>query len=166
MTASSPLKLFIIYAREDQPALLELKAHLRLLEKRGDLKVWYDGEVLPGEKWDDAIKAQLALADIVVLFISKSFFNSEYIENEELKTALERHKKGEATVVPVIVKPCLWEADEEIGKLQVLPRNGKPVSSWGESDEAFSDVARGIRRVMETHRPKQDSLQPSPVEKR
>ena len=31
----SPIKLFIIYAREDQPALLELKAHLRPLEKGG-----------------------------------------------------------------------------------------------------------------------------------
>ena len=31
MPASTPLQLFIIYAREDQPALLELKAHLRKL---------------------------------------------------------------------------------------------------------------------------------------
>ena len=39
MLAAPPFKLFIIYAREDQPALLELKAHLRPLEKRGDLTV-------------------------------------------------------------------------------------------------------------------------------
>ena len=39
MPDSQPLKLFIIYAREDQPSLLELKAHLRPLEKRGDLAI-------------------------------------------------------------------------------------------------------------------------------
>jgi len=130
MPDSSPLRLFIIYAREDQPALLELKAHLRPLEKRGDLTVWYDGEILPGQNWDEAIKAQLAAAEIVLLLISKSFFNSEYIEKEELEKALARHQKDEATVVPVIVKHCLWQAHPEISALQVLPKDGKPVSSW------------------------------------
>jgi hypothetical protein len=147
MPNSPPLKLFIIYARDDQPAMVELKAHLRPLEKRGGLTVWYDEKVLPGEEWDKAIKAQLETADIVLLFISKHFFNSEYIEKEELKKALERHKKGEAVVVPVIVKPCLWEANEEIAALQVLPKNGKPVSSWREADEAWEDVARGIQTL-------------------
>lgn len=142
---SSFCQLFIIYAREDQPALLELKAHLRPLEKRGDLTVWYDGEVLPGEEWDKAIKEQLTTADIVLLFISKHFFNSEYIEREELKKALERHKKGEAVVVPVIVKPCLWDAHPEIAALQVLPKDGKPISSWVEEDEAWEYVARGVQ---------------------
>jgi len=37
MFISLPFKLFIIYAREDRPALMELKAHLRPLENRGDL---------------------------------------------------------------------------------------------------------------------------------
>ncbi|MFM9947108.1 MAG: toll/interleukin-1 receptor domain-containing protein [Saprospiraceae bacterium] len=147
MPTSTPLQLFIIYAREDQPALLELKAHLRPLEKRGDLTVWYDGEILPGADWHEAIKAQLATADIVLLFISKSFFNSEYIEKEELKKALERHRKGEATVVPVIVRPCLWDAHPEISALQVLPKDGKAVSSWGEADDAWIDVGKGIMRL-------------------
>jgi hypothetical protein len=149
MPDSQPLKLFIIYAREDQPALLELKAHLRPLEQRGDLTVWYDGEILPGADWGEAIKAQLEAADIVLLLISSSFFTSDYIEKEELKKALERHQKGEATVVPVIVRPCVWNAHPEISALQVLPKDGKPVSSWVEADEAWVDVARGIQRILD-----------------
>jgi len=149
MTNSPPLKLFIIYAREDQPALLELKAHLRPLEKRGDLTVLYDGKILPGEKWGEAIKTQLETSNIVLLFISKFFFNSEYIEKEELKKALERHQKGEATVVPVIVKPCLWDAYEEIAALQVLPKDGKPVSSWVDTDEAWTNIAKGVKKILE-----------------
>lgn len=129
--------------------MLELKAHLRPLEKRGDLLVWYDGEIMPGQDWDKTIKAQLETADIVLLFISKYFFNSEYIEREELKNALERHKKGELTVIPVIVRPCLWEAHPEISALQVLPKEGKAISSWKETDEALTDVARGIQRTLD-----------------
>jgi hypothetical protein len=148
MPDSQPLKLFIIYSRDDQPALLELKAHLRPLEMRGDLTVWYDGEILPGQDWDKAIKEQLAAADIVLLFISKHFFNSEYIEKEELKKALERHKKGEAAVVPVILKPCLWDVQEEIAALQVLPKDGKPISNWVDIDTAWENVGRGIQILL------------------
>lgn len=148
MPASPPFKLFIIYAREDQPALSDLKSHLRLLEKRGDLAVWYDGEILPGQDWNDVIQTQLATADIVLLLISKHFFNSEYIERDELKKALDRHTKGETIVVPVILKPCLWDAHSEISALQVLPKDGKPVSSWSDSDEAFLDISRGIQSII------------------
>jgi TPR repeat protein len=150
MPDSSPLRLFIIYAREDQPALLELKAHLRPLEKRGGLTVWYDGEILPGEDWDKAIKARLAAADIVLLLISSSFFTSDYIEKEELKKALERHRKGEAMVVPVIVRHCVWNEHPEISALQALPSNAKPISSWSDTDEAFTDVVRGMQRLVLT----------------
>ena len=34
-------------------------------------------------------------------------------------------------------------------KLQALPKDGKPVKSWTDQDEAFTDVARGIREVVE-----------------
>lgn len=148
MPDAPPLKLFIIYAREDQPALLELKAHLRPLENRGDLTVWYEGEILPGQDRSIAIKAQLERADVVLLCISKYFFSSEYIESEELKLAIERHKKGEIVVVPVIVKPCLWESYPVISNLQVLPKDGKAVSSWREVDEAYTDVVRGLQRLL------------------
>jgi hypothetical protein len=158
MPISPTLKLFIVYAREDQPALLELKAHLRPLEKRGDLTVWYDGEILPGEKWDDAIKTNLATADIVLLLISKYFFNSEYIEKEELKKALERHSKGEIIVVPVILRPYMWDAHPEISALQVLPKDGKPVYSWRDADEAWIDVARGVQRVIEPLKDRQTEV--------
>ena len=149
MPSAPPFKLFVIYAREDQPLLLELKAHLRPLEKRGDLMVWYDGEILPGADWDNTINTHLAAAEIILLFISSYFFDSDYIEKEELKKALERHKKGEAIVVPVILRHCLWDAHPGIGSLQVLPKDGKPVSSWDERDQAWETVGRGIQKIIE-----------------
>ncbi len=91
MLTSSPLKLFIIYAREDQPALLELKAHLRPLEKRGDLRVWYDGEIEPGQIWARQIRKELEQANIVLLLVSVHFFASEFIQRVERMEASERH---------------------------------------------------------------------------
>lgn len=36
-----------------------------------------------------------------------------------------------------------------IPKLQALPRDGKPVNKWNDSDDAWEDVAKGIRLVVE-----------------
>ena len=60
--------------------------------------------------------------------------------------ALERHEAGAARVIPVILRPCDWQS-APFGKLQALPRDGKPVTTWTNRDEAFTDVARGIREA-------------------
>ena len=58
-----------------------------------------------------------------------------------------RHDAGEAFVIPVILRPCEWH-ETLFGKLQVLPRNAKPVSDWPRQDSAFADIARGLREVV------------------
>ena len=41
-----------------------------------------------------------------------------------------------------------WQS-APFGKLQALPKDGRPVTSWNNQDEAFLDIARGIRSVAE-----------------
>lgn len=150
-TAQNPLNTFIIYAREDKDALLELKKQLIPLERSRQIALWYDGEIVPGEEWEKAIKTRLETADIILLLLSSDFFASDYIEKEELRAALARHERAEAVVAPVIVRHCLWQAHPEIEKLQVLPDNAFPVYStrnWDSPDEAFANVAAGIARMV------------------
>ena len=61
--------------------------------------------------------------------------------------ALERHKTGEARVVPIILRRCDWE-ETPIGELQALPPEGKPISQWTDQDEAFWNVSKGIRETV------------------
>lgn len=68
---------------------------------------------------------------------------------EEMKRALERHVAGQALVIPIILRPVDWH-NTPAGKLVPLPADGKPLTTWARRDEAFLDVARGIRdRVRE-----------------
>ena len=48
-------------------------------------------------------------AEIILLLISADFNNSEYIWKEELAAATERHERGTARVVPVIVRKMRME---------------------------------------------------------
>src|SRR5271157_4319433 len=62
--------------------------------------------------------------------------------------ALERHNQGEARVIPVILRMVDGWQVAPFGNLQSLPTDGKPVTSWKICDEAFADVARGIRNAI------------------
>ena len=60
---------------------------------------------------------------------------------------MERHIAKEAQVIPVILRHCDWSAAPFAGLLAV-PKDGKPVTSWPDADEAFTDVAKQVRKAV------------------
>jgi len=62
--------------------------------------------------------------------------------------ALARHRAQEAIVLPIIVRDVDWSL-AAFSTLQVLPRDGKPVTLWSDRDSAWKHVAEGIRKVLE-----------------
>jgi hypothetical protein len=65
-----------------------------------------------------------------------------------MQKALERHKLGKTTILPIILRPALWQ-ETEIGTIQALPKDGRPISTFPDLDKAFIDVATGIKKVAE-----------------
>jgi hypothetical protein len=65
-----------------------------------------------------------------------------------MKQALDRHDAGQARVIPIILRAVDWQS-ALFGRLQALPKDGRAVTSWPNQDEAFLDIARGIRSVAE-----------------
>ncbi len=143
----TPLKTFIIYAHEDRSTVNAIRGQLRIFEKREVLQIWDDGEILAGQDWDKSIKLKLESAQLILLFISVDFLNSEYIEKTELQAALQRHRDGEAKLIPIIVRPCFWQEYFELGKFQALPPQAKPILSHDAHaiDDAYHAVALGIK---------------------
>ena len=109
---------------------------------------WHDRKLLAGEDWEKSISSNLEKADIILLLVSIDFINSKYCFDIELDRALERHAQQEATVIPVILRNCLWQYTS-FAKIQVLPKDAKAVCAWSDRDEAFANVADGIRVVAE-----------------
>lgn len=140
-------ELFYSYAHEDEPLRVELEKHLKLIEREGLLRPWHDRKIMPGSTWDEEIDERLRKADVILLLVSADFMASDYIWGKELEVAMERHDAGDARVIPVILRPVDWTT-APFARLQALPKDGRPVVSWPSKDEAFLDVAQGIRRVL------------------
>ncbi len=145
-----PVTIFFCYAREDEALLNKLKTHLRPLQRQGLIDVWYDRNISAGTEWEQEINQHLNSAQIVLLLVSPDFMDSDYCYSIEMKRALERHARGEAKVIPVILRYVDWHG-EPLGKLQALPTDGKPVRGpdWYDLDSALYDVTAGIRKVVE-----------------
>lgn len=143
--AALPLKLFVSYSHSDEKLRARLATHLVPLEREELIIVWHDHKIEAGVHWEEMIRERLNAADLILLLVSSSFVASSYCYDIEVKRALARDKAGEARVIPVILRPAEWRG-LPFGKLQALPRDGKPVTSWGRrSDEAFLEIVQGIR---------------------
>ena len=157
------VKVFISYSHNDDSHRDELVKHLRLLERQGLVDSWHDRRLEPGQEWSGEIDRALEEAHLILLLVSADFLASDFCYELEMKRALERHEApGPCAVVPVIVRAVDWRA-APFAKLQAVPRDGKAVASWPDRDEAWTNVASGIRQVAERIREELASM-PPPVE--
>lgn len=145
--APPPVKLFYSYAHKDEELRQKLETHLSLMRRSGQIAGWHDRDIDAGEEWKDSIDENLGSAQIILLLVSADFLASDYCYDIEMKRAMERHESREARIVPIILRPCDWH-DAPFGKLQALPRNAKPITTWENIDEAYLDVVQNLRRVL------------------
>jgi len=144
--------LFYSYSHKDQVLRDKLETHLSLLKDQGFIRHWDDRRIEAGTEWDGAISENLDKAGIILLLVSADFVASRYCRDVEVARAMERHAAGTARVIPVILRPFYGWHDAPFGKLQALPRDGKPVIKWRPRDEGFVDVARGVREAVRSLR--------------
>ena len=152
MAGQPPTKLFFSYSHKDETLRDFLATHLALLKRQGVLNEWHDRRIGAGAEWGKAIDENLEAADIILLLVSADFLASDYCYDIEMNRAMARHDAGEARVIPVVLRPCDWQG-APFGKLQAVPKDAKPVTTWENQDEAFTDIARGIREAVEQLRP-------------
>lgn len=145
---ANPIEVFFSYAERDRDLRDKLETHLAILKRKGVIRGWHEGEIGAGEEWDKEVREQLGKAKMILLLVSADFLASDFCYEEQMRRAIQRHDRGEARVIPVILDACDWEP-APFGKLAALPADKRPVTSWPNQSEAFADVARGIRKEVE-----------------
>lgn len=140
------IEVFLSYADADHDLRQKLEDHLAILQKEKVINTWHKGKVNAGEETQREIEQHLNSAQIILLLISSDFSASDN-SYEQMHLAIKRHQEGTATVIPVILRSVDWQ-NAAFSQFTPLPKNGKPVTSWDNQDEAFADVAQGIRQAV------------------
>ena len=142
-----PIRIFFSYAHEDEKFRKELEKHLSFLKRSKKIIGWHDRRISAGANWEQEINDNIDQAQVILMLISPDFINSDYCYETESIRALEKHNKGEALVIPIIIRPCLW-TETPFQSLQALPTDGVPVSTSSNPDEAWLNVAQGLLEVV------------------
>ena len=141
-----PINVFYAYSHSDDDLRNELEKHLSLLRRQKIIADWHFRKISGGKEWEGQIDKYLNSAGIILLLVSPDFMYSDYCYDIEMKRAIELHKAGTARVVPIILRPVDWSS-ALFGKLQALPKDGKPITKWDNRDEAFYNVSQGLRQI-------------------
>lgn len=146
--STKAIKVFYSYSRKDEDLRDEMENCLKTLKRQGIIEDWHDRKIGAGSEWAGEINERLNTADIILLLVSPDFLASDYCYDVEVKRAMERHEAGQARVIPVLLRVSDWQ-HAPFSKLQALPKNAKPVKKWEDRDEAFQEIAEGIRKAVE-----------------
>jgi hypothetical protein len=123
--------------------------HLKKLENEGLVECWDDSEILPGQQWDQEIRAAMAAARIAVLLVSADFYASQYIVPVELPTLLADADRGALTVLIVIVGPSEFDSDSKLNRLQTVNPPNAPLSGMDDHgrESIWKRLADRVREI-------------------
>jgi hypothetical protein len=143
----APIAVFISFVQEDDALREALEAHLSALRRAEVISTWSDRRIDPGETFRNTVDARVEAAKVILLLVSADFLASDYCNDVEVARALERAHAKEALVILVRLRAC-DQSLPQFERLPVLPRNGQAVTSWPNRDEAWAEVAHGLRDMI------------------
>lgn len=141
-------KVFISYAKKDAEYLEDLEMHLTMLKRHKLIDTWNVGEVEVSQDVNVEVNKEIKTAEIILLLVSAKYLANPDIWDNEITLAVERHKRKEVILIPIILSPCDWEK-APFGGLVTLPRKGEGIVSKMDRDEAFAEIAGELRKILQ-----------------
>jgi TIR domain-containing protein len=129
-------------AAKDKTLLDELKKALNILKmQQPDIDLWERGLILPGMDSKQEISTHINQAHLILLLLSPDFLASKQCR-EEMELAAKKRDLGETYVIPILLRHVAWE-DTAIGKLEPLPKDGRPISGRPMCSLTYKFAKRG-----------------------
>ena len=149
-----PVRAYAIYDQRDEDLFKKLSRHLMPLIRQKQLILNSPGSALAGDRLDAQIES-LKEYDLLLVLLSCNLLASDDAY-AQVERAMALRSLG-IRVVPILASP-VDITRLPLAKLAPLPRNGRAVTDWKNSDAALQEIVRGLREVLEAAK-----LQPQPA---
>jgi tetratricopeptide (TPR) repeat protein len=143
--------VFISYSHADEAWKDRLRPQLGVLEQAGRIVLWDDRRIDAGATWYPELERAMANAAVAVCLISPDYLASDFCVKEEIPYLLQRRARDGMILIPVLLRPCFWQAAEWLKPIQMLPADGRSVAhdyrdDW---DAPFAEVAGRVFEIVE-----------------
>ena len=124
---------------------------MKPLESIGEIDVWSDDKIKPGQEWFEEIKNAMNESKVGILLISPDFLASDFINRVEIPKLLANVQEEGGTVFPIILKHSLFPRIKNLSRFQAINSPSNPIAGLSESDQdkIFVRVAEDIGDLME-----------------
>ena len=129
---SSRTRVFVAYSHKDTKWLERLRVHFKPLEQRGTIELWDDSKIAVGTKWKEELEAAIQSCSIALLIVSADFLATNFLVKYEFPKLLAHAEAEGATIIPLVVSPCLLEGSG-IEEFQAANPPNKPLSEMAHS---------------------------------
>ncbi|MDU3117332.1 MAG: toll/interleukin-1 receptor domain-containing protein [Clostridioides difficile] len=140
-------KVFLSYSHVDESFKEKLEKQLSPLIRNKKIESWNDRNIDAGSRLDDEIKKNLEEADIIILLVSDDFIASNYCYETEMTNAMDREQRGECKIMPIIVRPCLWE-ETPLKDYLLMPKDGKAITLYLNQDIAYLEIVTALKKLL------------------
>ena len=138
---------FISYSSKDDTFAKRLHADLQ----NSGVRCWFAPHDLPiGAKTWDAIDAAIKVRDKVLLILSKSAIDSDWVENEVSKAFAEERRRKQVVLFPVRIDETVMKTGEPWAVMLRDQRNIGDFRKWKDHDayqQAFDRVLRDLKQT-------------------
>ena len=110
-------RIFISYSHQDEAFKPREARPMTVLAPKG-LALWDDWKIRPGDPWDPAIAAAIAVGAMALLLVAAHFLTSPFILGEEVPPPLQHRQAQDLPVIPVILSPCPWHRSQWLESIQ------------------------------------------------
>lgn len=142
--------VFVSYSRQDEAWKDRLVKHLRVSLDPEVIRVWDDTRIPAGSAWAEELQSAMRGAKLALLLISADYLASSYVREVEMPALLERSRKGELPVLPVLVRPCAWKTVDWIADRPILPAGDRALSGGTEAsiDADLAEIAETVHQQL------------------
>lgn len=142
-------QVFIGHAASDRRWFDRVRAHLAPPEHRKLIATWDESRIRPGAVRNQVIAEAIATARVAILIVSADFLASDHLRKRILIPSLAAADRKELTLLPLIVRPCLFDQEPSLSKYQPVNPD-KPLDALppAEQEGVLVTLARAVLTAM------------------
>lgn len=137
------VRLFTIYAMEDEAYVEQLTTNLSLLRRKNVITDYYDQYYTAIDLWDKRTQFNFSDANYVLLLLSPALIQSGCLNDPHLLSST-------STIVPILIRNCDFQTLPLLDDKPIIPSNGQPVESvlWRDRSNAWRQVTEELRLLI------------------